>query len=301
MLCETLHLPQEKSKNERKTKIVILLTLITMGAEIGAGLMYGSMALLSDGIHMGTHTLALLITVIAYRIARKESKNGRFSFGTGKVGVLGGYTSAIALLIAAGFMIVESVERLFSPEQIGFNESIYVAVIGLIVNLFSAYLLKDEDHDHSHSHDHAHEHHHDHNLKAAYLHVLADALTSVLAIIALFAGKYANAIWLDSVVGIVGAVVVIKWGIGLMKSSGSILLDYDKSEDLIALVTEIVNDVNGAKLQDIHIWQVASDKRALICSVGGTVTNVDANGLRNKLAHMSQFCHTTIAVEGEME
>ncbi len=303
MLCETLHLPQDKNKNEIKTKIVIILTVITMIAEIGAGLVFGSMALLSDGIHMGTHTLALLITVIAYKITRKEAKNGRFSFGTGKVGVLGGYTSAIALLIAAGIMIVESVERLFSPEQIGFDESIIVAVVGLAVNLLSAYLLRDEDHGHSHGHDHHHSHNddhdhgHDHNLKAAYLHVIADALTSVLAIVALLIGRhYANAIWLDSAVGIVGAIVIIKWGIGLMKSSGSILLDYDNSDDLIQSVTELVAKVKGATLEDIHIWQVASDKRALICAISGDISASDASELRGALNNFTEFCHTTVSV-----
>ncbi len=192
-------------KGEKRTHWVLWLTIITMVAEITAGSLFGSMALLADGCTC-THAAAFMITIFAYRYARKHADNRAFSFGTGKVSVLGGFTSAIALGLVALLMLVESVQRLFSPETIHFNEAIFVAVIGLTVNIASVFLLKDDhhhshDHGHSHSHSHDHDHHHhhhDHNLKAAYFHVLADALTSVLAIVALLFGKYYGLHWLDA-------------------------------------------------------------------------------------------------------
>ena len=220
----------DNSQNTHKVKIVFWLTTVVMVLEIAAGTWSGSMALLADGWHMGTHAAAFCITLFAYRYARKHANNERFSFGTGKVSVLGGYTSAIALGIVALLMFAESVHRLFNPESIQFNEAIIVAVIGLAVNVASMFLLGDHHHDHSHGHDHAHHHghdhhHHDHNLRAAYLHVLADALTSVLAIAALILGKLYGWNWLDAAMGIVGAVVISKWTMNLIKQTSPILLD----------------------------------------------------------------------------
>ncbi len=185
--------------------------------EIAAGTWFGSMALLADGWHMGTHSAAFLITLFAYAYAKKHANNKSFSFGTGKVNYLGGFASAVALAIVALMMAVESVQRLFEPHSIQFNEAIIVAIIGLVVNVASAFILKDDHHHHHH--------HHDHNMKAAYFHVLADTLTSVLAIVALFVGKYMGAVWLDPVMGIVGAIVIFHWSFGLIKESSSVLLD----------------------------------------------------------------------------
>lgn len=272
MKCNVLHKEIPNNKNQKKTTIVILITAVMMVAEIVAGLVYGSMALLSDGIHMGTHALALLITLFAYVITKKHAEDTKFTFGTGKIGVLGGYTSAIVLLIAALVMIWESFHRIFNPIAIGFNQSLMVAVIGLIVNFVSALLLKDDHgHSHGHSHDHGHqheehEHKEDHNLKAAYLHVIADALTSVGAIIALLGAKYMNWVWLDPFVGIVGAIIVIKWGIGLLKTTGKILVDYDDDESLRKEIIELVKS-NNLEVRDIHIWDILNGDKAVLCSI----------------------------------
>jgi len=186
----------KNEKGEQRTQYVLILTAITMVVEIIAGSIYGSMALLADGWHMGTHVAAFMIALFAYRYARKHANNPAYAFGTGKVNVLGGFASAIALAVVALVMLIESLQRIVDPQTIHFNEAIFVASIGLFINVLSAFLLKD-DHTHSHHHDHEHHHHHDHNLRAAYLHVLADAMTSLLAIVALLSGKYLGRNWLD--------------------------------------------------------------------------------------------------------
>lgn len=211
-------------KGETRTKQVLVITALTMVAEIVAGSVFGSMALLADGWHMGTHAGAFAITIFAYHYSRKHSDNRDFTFGTGKVSVLGGFSSAIALAVIALFIGVESVERLIVPQEIRFNEAIAVAVLGLAVNLFCAYLLHG-NHTHEHGHGHDHTHHHDHNLRGAYLHVLADALTSVLAIFALSFGKLFGWQWLDPLMGIVGALVITRWSYGLLRDTSKILLD----------------------------------------------------------------------------
>ena len=207
-------------QGERRTWYVLMLTLSAMFAEIIAATLFGSMALLADGWHMGTHAAAFCITLFAYRYAKKHAQSGKYSFGAGKVSVLGGFTSAIALGIVAIAMFVESIHRLFNPETIQFNEAIMVAILGLTVNVASIFLLHDDHHHHHHEHDHHdHHHHHDHNLKAAYMHVLADTLTSVLAIVALFVGKYLGWHWLDAAMGIVGGLVIGKWTWGLLQQT----------------------------------------------------------------------------------
>jgi cation diffusion facilitator family transporter len=255
---------------EKRTVYVLLLTFITMVVEIVSGTVFGSMALLADGWHMGTHAAAFCITLFAYRYAKKHAHSDRFSFGTGKVSVLGGYTSAIALGIVALLMIVESVHRLLNPETIRFNEAILVAVIGLVVNVASMFLLDDHHHDHGHAsedghhhhshehesgHHHDHTHHHDHNLRAAYMHVLADALTSVLAIVALLFGKFYGWYWLDALMGIVGALVISKWTIGLMKQTGPILLDENIDQTYRESVAEAL--APEATVKDMHIWRIS--------------------------------------------
>jgi len=227
-----------------------------MVLEIAAGTWSGSMALLADGWHMGTHSAAFLIAIFAYSYAKKNANNKLFSFSTGKVNYLGGFASAIALAIVALLMVVESVQRIIEPNNIYFNEAIIVAVVGLIVNIVSAFILKDDHHHHDH----------DHNMKAAYLHVLADALTSVLAIVALLTGKYMSIIWIDPVMGIVGAIVIFHWSYGLIKESSGVLLD--KSIDVPAFekISQTLNEKNTI-INDIHVWKIATTHQAAILSV----------------------------------
>ncbi|EAQ52685.1 CDF family Co(II)/Ni(II) efflux transporter DmeF [Vibrio sp. MED222] len=268
------------SQGEKRTFYVLLLTVVTMVVEIVAGTIYGSMALLADGWHMGTHAAAFGITLFAYRYAKKHAESERFSFGTGKVSVLGGYTSAIALGIVSLLMLVESVHRLFNPQAIQFNEAIIVACIGLTVNVVSMFLLGDHHHDHGHEHGHDHsnnhsknhghshshdhdsdhnhkhgEHHHDHNLRAAYMHVLADTLTSLLAIVALLCGKFYGWNWLDAAMGMVGAFVIAKWTMNLMKQTSPILLDENIHQDYRDSVTETLTPY--ASVTDFHMWKVS--------------------------------------------
>ena len=245
-------------KGEKRTLYVLILTVTTMVVEIAAGTMFGSMALLADGWHMGTHAAAFCITLFTYRYAKQNAHNDRFSFGTGKVSVLGGFTSAIALGIVALMMMVESIHRLFNPESIQFNEAIMVAVIGLVVNLASMLLLQDHHHhghDHHDHHGHDHEHHHDHNLTAAYFHVLADTLTSLLAIVALIVGKFYGWTWLDAMMGIVGAVVIGKWTLGLMKQTAPVLLDESINKSYRDEITKTLAPY--AEIVDLHIWKVS--------------------------------------------
>lgn len=237
------------SKNETRTFWVVCLTALMMVAEIIAGYLTGSMALLADGWHMASHTAALGISVITYRLAKSRRLQDLFTFGAGKIIPLGGYTSAIILALMALLMASESIKRLLNPETILFDEAIIVAVIGLVVNLISAFILKD-------NHSHGHSHHHDHNLKSAYLHVLADALTSVLAIFALLTGKFYGQGWMDPIIGVLGAIVILKWSYGLLKETSWELLDghakaYDRNEIIKNL------ESRGCKIHDLHIWRIA--------------------------------------------
>lgn len=259
----------DNTQNQYKVQIVFWLTTVIMILEIAAGTWSGSMALLADGWHMGTHSAAFLIAIFAYSYAKKNANNKSFSFGTGKVNYLGGFASAIALAIVALLMVVESVQRLIEPNNIHFNEAIIVAVVGLIVNIVSAFILKDDHHHHSHDHhdDSDHHHHdHDHNMKAAYLHVLADALTSVLAIVALLTGKYLGIIWIDPVMGIVGAIVIFHWSYGLIKESSSVLLDKSVDVATFEKISQTLNEKHTI-INDIHVWKIATTHQAAILSV----------------------------------
>jgi cation diffusion facilitator family transporter len=282
---------------EKNTKIVMLLTAITMVVEIVAGTIYGSMALLADGWHMATHVAAFGIVVFAYQYARSHANNPKYTFGTGKVSVLGGFSSAIVLAVIALIMALESVTRFFQPQTIHFNEAIGVAVIGLAVNLVSALLLQDHhDHDHHHSHEHGHDHHHhDHNLRAAYLHVVADALTSILAIVALFAGKFWGWIWMDAVMGLVGAAVIGKWSYGLIEDTSLILLDgaTDKRVKL-DIVAAIEGDADN-RVNDLHVWFVAQNHVAATVSL---VTHHPQTPeyYKNLLKHIPSLSHVTVEV-----
>lgn len=282
------------AQGERNTRRVILLTLMMMVIEISAGMIFGSMALLADGWHMGTHAAALGITAIAYHYARRHSDNPKYTFGTGKVGVLGGFTSAIVLAIVALLMAAESFERLFSPRHIRFDEAIIVAVSGLIVNLISAYILRDRHH-HSHHHSPAHQHQRDYNLSAAYLHVLADALTSVLAIIALITGKAFGWIWMDPIMGIVGAAVIVRWSYGLLRNTSKILLDRDVSMKTVSAIYSTIESDSDNRVSDLHIWRIGSNQLAAIISI---VTHYPKppEHYKKLLNNFNELVHITVEV-----
>jgi len=287
-------------QGERNTLYVLLLTVLTMFAEIIAGTIYGSMALLADGWHMGTHAAAFLITLFAYYYARKHKESDKYAFGPSKVSVLAGYSSAIALLLVALLMIVESTLRLFNPQDIYFHEAILVALIGLSVNVVSAFLLKDHhSHDHHHDHDdhHQHEHHHhdDHNLRAAYFHVLADALTSILAIVALLLGKYFGLGFLDPVMGIVGALIISRWAWGLMQQTGPILLDQGIDPLYKEKIIDCIESSDDQWVSDIHIWKVSADHFAAMISVVA-VQPLSAAHYKDLLAPFDKLVHLTIEV-----
>lgn len=312
--CEVIHsFTQGNPVAERRTRWVMWLTLVVMVLEIAGGWIFNSMALMADGWHMSSHAFALGLTVFAYRMAARYARDRRFAFGTWKMEILGGYTSALLLVGVAVTMLVESVERMVNPLPIGYDQAIATAVLGLAVNLVSAWMLKDDHHHHGHSHghahdhdhhahhaadahahssdhrhsDHDHDHDHDHahatshghdehaqgahadlNLRAAYIHVLTDAATSILAILALFGGKWWGASWLDPLMGIVGAVLVGVWAKGLLRDCARVLLDAEMDNPL---TERIARTLTGAampvKVQDLHLWRVANDKYACIVAL----------------------------------
>lgn len=278
-------------QGETRTRYVLLLTTVTMVAELVAGTVFGSMALLADGWHMATHVAAFLITLFAYHYAKKHAHNPAFAFGTGKVSVLGGFSSAIALAVVAVMMALESVERLFSPQQIQFNAAIFVAILGLSVNLVSAWLLKDHHH---HSHDNQHQHH-DHNLKAAYLHVLADALTSILAITALIAAKYVGLIWLDPIMGIVGALIISVWAISLIRETSPILLDGSIDKDYLEAIRDRIENDADNRIADFHIWHISAHHYAAIITIITDEPKPTAY-YKDLLAEFERLSHLTIEV-----
>jgi cation diffusion facilitator family transporter len=287
----------EDGHGERNTRRVIVLTLSMMIIEIAAGYWFGSMALLADGWHMGTHAVALSITAFAYYYARRHSDNPKYSFGTGKVGVLGGFTSAVVLAVIALLIGVESVQRLVSPQPIRFNEAIAVAFVGLVVNVISAFLLQ-EKHGHHHGQGHDHEHtekFRDHNLRAAYFHVLADALTSVLAIIALFTGKAFGWIWMDPIMGIVGALIISRWSYGLLVDTGKVLLDRDVNQEAIAEIRAIIEADSDNRVSDLHVWRVGSHHLSAIVSI---VTHYpkSPDHYKNLLEGYDEIAHVTVEV-----
>ena len=257
---------------EARTHWVIALTAVMMAVEIAAGLAFGSMALLADGLHMASHAAALSIAAFAYGYARRRARDPSFSFGTGKVNSLAGYTSAVILVMFALLMVWESVERMFAPVPIDFDDAIFVAIAGLVVNAVSALILgrQDHGHDHGHAHEREHEHegpHEDQNLRAAYLHVIADALTSVLAIGALLGGRFLNAVWLDPAMGLVGAALVSKWAWGLVRDTSAVLLDRQASESQLDTVRAAIAAECEGEVTDLHLWALAPGRYALIASV----------------------------------
>ena len=294
-----------KRPGESRTLLVIALTFLMMFVEIAAGITFGSMALLADGLHMGSHTVALGINAFAYVYARRHANSSRYSFGTGKVKTLGGYTGAILLAVFAAIMAFESILRLIDPVSIAFNQAIGVAVLGLLVNGVSVFILG-VDHDHGHEHGHSHEHHdhehhhdhhhhHDHNLKSAYLHVLADALTSLLAIFALLIGKYFGAVWMDPVMGIVGAILVARWSLGLLKTTSAVLLDEQADETLVEAVRSNIERDASCTVVDLHIWTVAPGIHSAIISVVTTASR-DASFYKERLPDSLSLKHISIEV-----
>jgi len=292
-------LSSHQHRNEQRTWIVIALTLATMIVEIVSGLVFGSMALLADGWHMASHASALGITALAYYLARKHRRNARFTFGTGKIGELAGFSSALLLAVVALSMAYASIHRLLHPVAIHFDEAILVAVIGLVVNVASAVILKEHhghDHDHGHGdHGHHHHEHHDHNLRAAYLHVLADALTSILAITALLFGKYRGWNFLDPVMGIVGAVVISRWSYGLMRETGKVLLDYSAHTPVEEAIRRVVTSEEDAHLMDLHVWRVGPGAYSAIVALSAE-NGMNPAHLRKKLCAIHHLDHVTIEI-----
>ncbi|MDM9647911.1 CDF family Co(II)/Ni(II) efflux transporter DmeF [Rhizobium sp. S163] len=329
---EHVFLGEDHDRNTRRIWLVIALTASMMVAEIAAGTWYGSMALVADGWHMSTHASAMLISAVAYLYARRQAHNPRFTFGTGKLGDLAGFASAIILALIALLMAYESVLRIANPVPISFSQAIGVAVLGLAVNVLSAWLLKDDHHHHGHAHghshgshaphsdhadhgshahhgDHAHHgshaHHGDHashapratdnNMRAAYVHVIADALTSVLAIAALLLGSLYGWLWLDPLMGIVGGVIIAQWAWGLMKASGAVLLDtLPVAGDLPKAIRKVV-ETDGDEITDLHVWQVGPGHHAAIVAVATSAPRAPSF-YKEKLATLGQLSHVTVEV-----
>jgi cation diffusion facilitator family transporter len=272
-------------RNAKRTRWVVALTAVMMVAEIVAGYATGSMALLADGFHMATHAGALGVAAMAYGYARRHAHDPRYSFGTGKVGDLAGFASALVLALFSIGIAAESIKRLFAPERVDFADATLIAVIGLVVNLVSAALLFDRHH---HGHGDPHHHHHDNNLRAAYLHVLADALTSVLAIAALLAGRHLGWVWLDPVIGIVGALVIARWSWGLLKDTSAILLD--RTDDPTAARVRALVEPH-ARILDLHVWRVGPGALAVIVDVAEPAS---VAGIRERLRRLKGVVHLTV-------
>jgi cation diffusion facilitator family transporter len=294
---------------ERGTRLVMWITAAMMVVEITAGWWFNSMALLADGWHMSSHALAIGLSAFAYSAARKYAKDPRFAFGTWKIEILAGYTSAVALLGIAALMAFSSIERLFSPSPIHYRDAIVIAVIGLVVNVVCALILGGAHHhghghgnDHGHQHGHDHRDHHDHhdlNLKSAYVHVIADAATSVLAIAALFGGWFFGWAWLDPLMGIVGAVLVAVWAKNLIVDSGKVLLDREMDAPVVEEIREVVESgikSGDTRIVDLHVWRVG--RQSYACAVGVVTSDpsVSADAIREGLAVHEEIVHSTIEV-----
>jgi cation diffusion facilitator family transporter len=291
--------------NARRTRWVVALTAAMMVGEIAAGYLTGSMALLADGFHMATHAGALGVAAAAYAYAKRHAHSSTYSFGTGKVGDLAGFASAMVLGLVALGIGVESILRLFQPIQVAFGEATWIAAVGLLVNIASAFLLSGghghgHDHGYHHGHHHAHDHHShghahggDNNMRSAYVHVLADALTSVLAIAALLAGRYLGWVWMDPVMGIVGGIVIARWSWSLMRDTASVLLD--QTDDHVAQEVRELVEIGDARIIDLHVWRVGPEARSAIVSVAAT-GSVDTSEIRRRLQPVHELQHLTVEV-----
>jgi cation diffusion facilitator family transporter len=284
------------ARNERRTWLVVGLTATMMVAEIVGGIVFGSMALLADGWHMSTHAAALAIAALAYQYARHHKHDPRFAFGTGKLGDLAAFASAIALGMIALLIAYESLMRLARPVPIAYTQAIAIAVLGLAVNLVCAWLLRDEhEHRHDRGEDHAHDHHRDHNLRAAYLHVLADALTSVMAIGGLIVALWFGWPWIDAVVGLVGACVIASWSYGLIRDAGRVLLDVVPDRRTEGLIRQRL-EVEGDRVSDLHFWQIGPGHRAAIVTIVSDRPQAPA-AYKERLSGIAGLSHVTIEVE----
>ncbi len=291
---EHVFLGAAHDRNEKRTWFVVALTAVMMVAEIIGGSVFGSMALLADGWHMATHAAALGIAGLAYLYARQQARNPRFVFGTGKFGDLAAFASAIVLALIAIQIAYESAVRLIHPVPIAYGEAIAIAVLGLAVNLLSAWLLR-ADHDHHGDHAHGHHHHKDNNLRAAYVHVLADAATSVLAIAALLLAMLSQWTWTDPVVGIIGSVVIASWAYGLIRDAGAVLLDAAPDQDLEVAIRARL-EVGGDLITDLHLWQVGPGHRAAVVSLISDHP-LAPSAYKDRLSGLPHLCHVTVEIE----
>jgi cation diffusion facilitator family transporter len=294
-------------RHERRTWAVVALTATMMVAEIAGGTIFGSMALVADGWHMSTHAGALAIAAFAYRFARRHARDPRFSFGTGKIGELAAFSSALLLALIALLIGYEAASRLYAPVAIDFAQATWLAAAGLAVNLGSAWLLADDHHHHGHArghddhhhdhkeHGHAHHHHaHDTNLRAAYVHVLADAMTSVLALVALLAGRFYGWVWLDPAMALVGVLVILSWSFGLLRSAGAVLLDMQPDRRLPGRIRKAL-EVDGDRISDLHLWRLGPGHFGVIVAVVSDHPAEPAS-YKARLAEMESLSHVTIEV-----
>jgi cation diffusion facilitator family transporter len=298
---EHVFLGVSHDRNERRTWLVVGLTAAMMVAEIAGGWLFGSMALTADGWHMGTHVAALGIAAFAYRYARRHAHDPRFAFGTGKLGDLAGFTSAIILALVALGIGYESVLRLFEPVTIHYREAIPIAALGLAVNLLSAWLLAGKYRAHDHAHDRVHEddhdhdhHHHDHNFRSAYWHVLADAFTSLLAIGGLVLALYSGWTWLDSAIGVVGALVIANWSRGLIRDAGAVLLDAVPGRELADAIRDRL-EVGDDQIADLHIWRLGPGHHGAIVSLVSHAPQ-PVEHYKARLADVAALSHVTVEV-----
>lgn len=297
---------EDNTAAEKGTRAVMWITATMMVVEIFAGWWFNSMALLADGWHMSSHAFAIGLSAFAYAAARRYSKDPRFTFGTWKIEILGGFASAIFLLGVAAMMVLGSVERIFSPQPIHYQEAIVVAIVGLLVNIVCAMILGNAHHDHDHNHHHGHEHnahdrhhHHDLNLKSAYLHVIADAATSVLAILALVGGWLYGWSWLDPVMGIVGAILVAVWAKNLLIETGKVLLDREMDHPIVDEIREVIEtkgDPDETRIADLHVWRVGKEAYSCAVSIVTHSETLTPEQVRQRLSIHEEIVHATIEI-----
>lgn len=289
-------LGQQHAHNERRMWFVVALTAVMMVAEIAGGAMFGSMALLADGWHMATHAAALGIAAGAYALARRQARNPKFAFGTGKFGDLAAFSSAVILALIAVQIAFESAARLVHPVPIAYTEAIAIAAAGLGVNLLSAWLLRDGAHErHDHGHSHGHHHHRDNNLRAAYIHVLADAATSVLAILALVVAMALEWTWIDPLAGVAGSAVIASWAYGLIRDAGAVLLDMASDQAVEKAIRERL-ERGGDRVTDLHLWQIGPGHRAAVVAIVSDRPLTPA-AYKQRLADVPRLSHVTVEVE----
>ena len=302
-----VYLGAKHDRHERRTWFVVALTAAMMVAEIVGGTLFGSMAVVADGWHMSTHAGALAIAALAYRFARRHARDARFCFGTGKVGELAAFSSALLLALIAVLIGYEAVRRLFEPVAIDFTEATALAAVGLAVNLASAWLLFDHDHHHHERHEHAHEHDHHHhdahhghhhahdtNIRAAYVHVLADAMTSVLAIVALLSARFFGAVWMDPAMALIGVCVILSWSFGLVRTAGAVLLDMVPDRHLAGLIRERL-EVGDDRVSDLHLWRLGPGHVGLIASLVSD-RPLAPGAYKRRLAGIAGLSHVTVEV-----